>query len=435
MKISVSLVKPLNDLAPPTFPSVNINPAWKNWFCIGTTAILFVQDVVHIAVKFKARLLNPHVNLKLGPMYGAGLHHFEQLRSKYGKEDHFLRERDLNRHDKQNYDAVLHMISACPLLENIPGAFGTKCYVEIIQNVVDSYEDKSLGCISRIEKIWYANFFLRYWRKWIMLLHSYTLKNNFITHNCYMCVELNAHAIIVYALTIRDFFKGDARNFLPWMLGSQTCERMFRAVRSMSSIYSTVLNFSMLGLLRRLYRLDIQLTLQAELQETVKFPSVLRHRSKEGKNKMFWSPLSEIKDSEISEAVDRAKAKAKQTLQELGMDKLLRVHSVWENENTTEDLLAGMQNNDDDDIDNMDDYGQNDESDSKNSNSLEITKELWSETHEEVCKDIQSACNGGLVSEEASKTTCKTLQKLRQSLPVNKVKSDTIPLYTLKGHR
>ena len=203
----------------------------------------------------------------------------------------------------------------------------------------------------------------------------------------------------------------------------------------MSSIYSTVLNFSMLGLLRRLYRLDIQLTLQAELQETVKFPSVLRHRSKEGKNKMFWSPLSEIKDSEISEAVDRAKAKAKQTLQELGMDKLLRVHSVWENENTTEDLLAGMQNNDDDDIDNMDDYGQNDESDSKNSNSLEITKELWSETHEEVCQDIQSACNGGLVSEEASKTTCKTLQKLRQSLPVNKVKSDTIPLYTLKGHR
>ena len=433
MKISVSLINPPNDLTLPSLPSINISSTWKNWFCINPTSISYVQDVVHIAVKFKARLLNPRVNLKLGPSFGAGVHHIEQLRSKYGKEDHFLRERDLNHHDKQNYDAVLHIINACPLLDKIPGAFATKCYVELIQNVVDSYEDKSLDCISRIETIWYANFFLRYWRKWIMLHHSYTLKNNFITCNCYMCVELNAHAIIVYALTITDHFHGDARNFLPWMLGSQTCERMFRTVRSMSSVFSTVLNFSMLGLLRRLHRMNIQLALQAELQETVKFPSVQRNHNKEGKNKVSVSSLSDIKDNEISEAVERARAKARQTLYELGMDKLLRVYSVWDNENTTEDL-AGVQNGDDDDIDNIDDYGHDDSTDENDDNSLEIIKEVWSETHKEVSEDIQSACDRGLVTKEASKASHKTLQKMQRSLPVDKLKSDTIPLYTLKGH-
>ena len=153
--------------------------------------------VVHIAVKFKARLLNPSVKLKMGPSLEAGAYHLEQLRIKYGKEQHFLREKDLNHHDRQNFDAVLHIINACPLPKDIPGACATKCFIAIVQNVVDSYLDKSLDVICRIEKIGYATF-LRYWRKWIYLHSLYTLKTNFITQNCCMCVELNGHALITY---------------------------------------------------------------------------------------------------------------------------------------------------------------------------------------------------------------------------------------------
>ena len=69
---------------------------------------------------------------------------------------------------------------------------------------------------------------MRNWRKWLLLHPFYTLKANFITQHCYiMCVELNAHALITYVLTIRDHFHGDFDKFLPWMLGSQTCERTF----------------------------------------------------------------------------------------------------------------------------------------------------------------------------------------------------------------
>ena len=57
--------------------------------------------------------------------------------------------KDLNHHDRQNFDAVLHIINASLLLKDIPGACGTKCFIEIIF----SYLDESLDVISRIEKI------------------------------------------------------------------------------------------------------------------------------------------------------------------------------------------------------------------------------------------------------------------------------------------
>jgi len=58
MKVSVSLIDPPKNISLlKSKLSFTINPAWKSWFCIST--ILYVQDVVHMAVKFKAWLLNP----------------------------------------------------------------------------------------------------------------------------------------------------------------------------------------------------------------------------------------------------------------------------------------------------------------------------------------------------------------------------------------
>ena len=50
--------------------------------------------------------------------------------------------------------------------------------------------------------------------------------------------------------------------------------------------------------------------------------------------------LSTIKDGDISEAIQRAKTKVRSTLEALGMDKLLKIHSIWENESTIDDLFA-----------------------------------------------------------------------------------------------
>ena len=134
--------------------------------------------------------------------------------------------------------------SVLSLLTQLPDAAGTLCYLKITRAITDSFLDKQLDPLDRIEKIWYAVFFIRYWRKWLLTNPCYTLKNNCVTQNAYVGIELNAQALIIFLRTIRDNFPGNDALFRPWCLGSQSCEQMFRTVRSMSSTFSTVIHFS-----------------------------------------------------------------------------------------------------------------------------------------------------------------------------------------------
>ena len=77
----------------------------------------------------------------------------------HGKDKHGLRERDLDHRDKQNFNAVERIIKASHLLDKIPDAAGTSCYVNLMKSVIDSYLDKSLSPEERIEKIWFVVFF------------------------------------------------------------------------------------------------------------------------------------------------------------------------------------------------------------------------------------------------------------------------------------
>ena len=94
MRISALLLTspddPLLQEVPAPVYTIKISPSWKNGFCIKPTAISYVQDVVNVAMKFKACLLNPSVKLKMGPNLEAGAYHLQQLCTKYGKEQHFL---------------------------------------------------------------------------------------------------------------------------------------------------------------------------------------------------------------------------------------------------------------------------------------------------------------------------------------------------------
>ena len=46
---------------------------WKSWFLVFPT-VAFVQDIVHVAVKLKSKLLKPSVLLSMG-RYLAGIQH------------------------------------------------------------------------------------------------------------------------------------------------------------------------------------------------------------------------------------------------------------------------------------------------------------------------------------------------------------------------
>ena len=74
-----------------------------------------------------------------------------------------------------------------------------------------------------------------------------------MTSNAYKCTELDAHSIVTVAMTIRDHFSANNQYFMPWLLGSQSCEKIFRATHSMIPTFSTMLNFGTLSLLQRLH--------------------------------------------------------------------------------------------------------------------------------------------------------------------------------------
>ena len=140
--------------------------------------------------------------------------------------------------------------------------------------------------------------FVCYWHLWLLQNPNYKLGNNFITLNACLYIELNAHALNTFLLTLRD--SNNAEEFLPWMLGSQTCERVFRAARHMSSTFSTVINFEMLGqpAVHRLHKLHTQFCLEAESGEAViKYPCVEAHKFKDGNTHVHVAIINSITHS------------------------------------------------------------------------------------------------------------------------------------------
>ena len=126
-----------------------------------------------------------------------------------------------------------------------------------------------------------------------------------------MCYELNAHALIVFIFTLYKVLPDSG--FLPWMLGSQSCEKTFRAASSMSSMFSTVINFGMLGFLHRLHRMQVQICLETELQISgIKYPHVEDHRAKHGNGQPIFQSVRGISNNEIAEAVEATKQEAKE---------------------------------------------------------------------------------------------------------------------------
>ena len=395
MKLSVSLFLE----SQLSINATMIPSAWNEWFWIKKpSSIAYVQDVVHIAVKLKSRLIKPSIVLPMG-MYLAGGHHLHLLHTTLGKDIHGLREKDIDHKDKQNFDAVLHIICASQYHDQLPNAIATKQYIHLIESIIDAFLDEGLKPLERIQKIWYVAFFVRYWRQWIIQHKDYTLTDNFITPNAYMCIELNAHALITFLITLRE--GGDAL-YMPWVLGSQSCEKIFRSARSMTSIFSTVINFSVLGLLRRLHRLKIQSQLQAEsYQSGIIYPQVKKHENKEGnkscnehrkkpentdsrmscskhenmgeKKSCIIYSVKEISNSDIFKVITLAKTKAQTDIKNLGIDvSNLDINETFSNENL--------------DSDSDDDCEQFEES----VDSSTIVKDVCMDNPEDVKKDIES---------------------------------------------
>lgn len=116
--------------------------------------------------------------------------------------------------------------------------------------------DLNLTPLQRVRKIWYSLFLIRIWRQSIIDNKKYTLKANFMSTNCYACIELNAHELVKCLLHLKEIDKPEY--FCTFLFESQSCENTFRQFRSFTTTYSTVINCSLKESISRVSKIHLQ---------------------------------------------------------------------------------------------------------------------------------------------------------------------------------
>lgn len=283
--------------------------------------IRVTQDIIHICTKARNRLLKPNINLPMGKMK-VTVDHLRQL-LKIDKTIHGLFYSDVYPTDRMNYSSFEKIVAdrvVNTLRERIPNSEATVQYLLLFRDIKNSFLLHDLEPLKRIFLMFRSLYFLRYWRQYIQSSPFYNVKENFITYNLYTCVEINANSLIQLIKMFRD--RNAPEMFLPCIFDSQTCERIFRLFRSMTTTQYTKINFSILELIHKIGRIEVQNNI-AYCKLDVDGINIPQKRI--GKTKMYALPS----DEQISDIMQKSKEDALQRAQFFGLtDRLTNVNQI-----------------------------------------------------------------------------------------------------------
>lgn len=133
---------------------------------------------------------------------------------------------------------------------------------------------------------------------------------NFITANTYSCLEVNFHGLIILMHLFKE--KGWESNFMPNLFNSQSCERFFGLIRSMTTVFSTITQCSFKEFLERIYR--VLLLEESEKTLAEKFNYIFPGSKPKSKPHV---QVSLPNQQEMFEVISKAKMKAIQICQDI----------------------------------------------------------------------------------------------------------------------
>lgn len=238
-----------------SIPTLNSDcPQEFKWFFFGAwdTPFLCIQDAIHMCVKAFRRLMSKQLRI------GSGLASRSILLSLLENSPKMLTGLSTNEltdnKDAMNY-GIVEKVCSDKIISKLtqPQEFATKAYLKLIRHIMRAYIEPDSTPTERIESAFYTVFVCRLWKESIGATKDTNLKENFITTNLHVCVELNAHALLRFMIKCRDLDKPEL--FLPSQTGSQQCESTFRTWRSMTTTFFTAINFDMKELLQKIKRL------------------------------------------------------------------------------------------------------------------------------------------------------------------------------------
>lgn len=283
-----------------------------NWFSCGDPT----NDAGKISTSFIQDTLNSPKRFPFGK-YFIKQSHVKKMIELYSKDVHNLTPMVLDPIDKQNFDSAMRIcnVKVTNLLHRtLGGSQGTIKFLEIMRFIVDSFMDVTLTPLQRIHKMWYAVFIIRMWREFINSNKNWRLKTNFITVNCYTCIELNAHSLVMCMIQLENLDLPHL--FLPTIFNSQHCESIFRQIRSISSTLSTVTNCSMKGFTERISKIQLQSDVMSRIGSNFSFPRIDRFNKVE-KFSVYDLPTL----SEIYNEIEKCKQEATRDAIRLGLIK------------------------------------------------------------------------------------------------------------------
>ncbi len=269
---------------------------------------LCAQDTVHLLAKLRTRLIMPSNILSIGAAVACRGHLIEVLKQ-FPKSRHGLSQRSIDSKDKQNYTSISFLLKPCveQCLKDLNSKMetsGTVIYLQLMRAIRDCFFDKPLSPLKRLYLIWKVIYFVRIWKTWLTQ-NGLGEADHFITNNAYLCIELNGHMLtnLVFNVIMKIF---PVECFRVWITGSQACEQLFRLLRSMTSTFSTIVNFSLKGILERIHKL--QFISASEADESIVFPRLQRRilQTREESDQTFLIPTIEA----ITEEIRRAKLDA-----------------------------------------------------------------------------------------------------------------------------
>lgn len=293
-----------------------------SWFTAKTTPeLICIQDSVHVLGKLKNRILS--TTLSFGH-YKISSALIIDVINRFSKERHNLTISEVKSCDRMNFKIIEKLLDEkfIECCTSTPGAEGLMQFLNLMNAFKDAFQSLDLTILDRIYKCGVVVFVVRNWR-------NHNKKNSidsdfFITSNAYDCIELNFHALIHLVYYFRDN-SIDPNLFNVHILNSQMNEEFFRLLRSLTSVFFTMVNFCLKQMADRVHRINFLQETMDNLKEEL---PRLNETMKKSKNLRLENHIPT--DEEISSIVQAALDEAVNICNSVGIE----CFDSWEYPNT-----------------------------------------------------------------------------------------------------
>jgi len=267
-----------------------------------------IQDPIHLTNKLKNRLFDSANDIEIGG-YPASINHVRILVETKGlKDQHKLNASDINSNDKtrdkMNAESTRKICTTevIKLIEdNVIGSNGTVAYLQVMRAIYNAFIELDVNPLDRLYYGYFAISFMRIWRNNI----PQTEKNNFITANVWTSLELNFTYLLDLVMNGKGHFTV--------IYNSQSCEELFRTLRSLSSFGLTEINFTVLECFEKINRVRKIQDISFDLKDIFKLRENQDKKSDKShaKNVPIYEPCVAECKRVLEEAFKYAKAVCK----------------------------------------------------------------------------------------------------------------------------